>query len=135
MNDETIEYAVPSAIGRYQIAAVLGQGSFAVVYRAIDPLLGRSVAIKVPRSDRLSEPGMAERLFQEAQQAALLRHPHIVAIFDVGRSDEIPCYIVMECIDGPTLAQFLKSQRLSHRDAAEMLRAWPMRSTTLTSMG
>jgi eukaryotic-like serine/threonine-protein kinase len=95
--------------GRYQLLDVLGRGGMGVVYRATDQLLDRTVAVKVLPVDRAADPAFVIRFEREALAAAALSHPNIVAVFDSGHDGETH-YIVMECIDGQSLAQLL------HRD-------------------
>ena len=90
-----------SSFERYTIDALLGQGGMGSVYRAHDPRLERSVALKVI-SDGAVSPETTGRLLREARSAAALDHPNAVAIFDVGEADGTP-YIVMELVDGQTL--------------------------------
>jgi len=90
-----------SSLERYTIDALIGQGGMGYVYRAHDPRLERSVAIKVIGGDSAS-PESTGRLLREARSAAALDHPNAVAIFDVGEADGTP-YIVMELVDGQTL--------------------------------
>ena len=91
--------------GRYEIQGTLGRGSMGVVYKAFDPLLERSLAIKV------MSPGTDEeavrRFFREARATAGLRHPNIVSVYDIGEEDRQP-YIAIEYLDGQDLGQFLK---------------------------
>src|ERR1022692_1305238 len=97
-------------IGRYKIVRELGRGAMGVVYHAIDPNIGRPVAIKtinlgaVPKAE--DQERMRERLFREARSAGILSHPGIVTIYDVGQQDDL-AYIAMEYVDGPTLDQLL----------------------------
>src|SRR3954453_23531175 len=97
-------------IGRYKIVRELGRGAMGVVYHAIDPNIGRPVAIKTiqfpppPKPEEL-EP-MRERLFREARSAGILSHPGIVTIYDVDQQGAL-AYIAMEYVDGPTLDQLL----------------------------
>jgi eukaryotic-like serine/threonine-protein kinase len=89
---------------RYRLEAQLGQGGMGVVYRAYDILLDRPIAVKVlsdESKDRLGTQGRA-RLLSEAQAAARLSHPNIVAIFDAGEAEGLP-YIVMELLTGDSL--------------------------------
>lgn len=83
----------------------------AVVYKAADQLLGRPVAIKVLRPQYSSDPGFLARFRREAQAAAMLSHPNIVAIFDVGQ-DQGWHYLVMEYVQGPTLQEILSTERV-----------------------
>src|SRR5512134_30215 len=97
-------------IGRYKIEQLIGRGGMGEVYRARDTLLGRTVAIKVFRTPEGVAPGEAasqrERLLREAQAAARLTHPNIVSVFDFAEEADI-AYIVMELVEGETLAEFL----------------------------
>ena len=97
-------------IGRYKIVRELGRGAMGVVYHAIDPNIGRPVAIKTIRlSDVASgdeQKRLRERLFREARSAGMLSHPGIVTIYDVEEQDGL-AYIAMEYVDGPTLDQLL----------------------------
>jgi serine/threonine protein kinase len=97
-------------IGRYKIVKELGRGAMGVVYHAIDPNIGRPVAIKtiqlgVGRKPEEQER-LRDRLFREARSAGSLSHPGIVTIYDVEQHGEI-AYIAMEFVDGPTLDQVL----------------------------
>jgi serine/threonine-protein kinase len=97
-------------IGRYKIVRELGRGAMGVVYHAIDPNIGRPVAIKTiqltgPRKPDEQER-LRERLFREARSAGILSHPGIVTIYDVEQQGEL-AYIAMEYVDGPTLDQLL----------------------------
>lgn len=102
-------------IGRYIIRGELGRGGMGVVYDAIDPMIGRSVAVKVINLNAGSEPGRAEfmtgQLFREARSAGRLFHPNIVIIFDVGQ-EAGSAFIAMEKVDGPSLQQVLASGRV-----------------------
>jgi serine/threonine-protein kinase len=93
-------------IGRYQILGELGRGAMGVVYRALDPAIGRTVAIKTIRLSEFHNPQerakLQERLFREAQSAGMLSHPGIVTIYDIGEEGEL-AYIAMECVEGLTL--------------------------------
>src|SRR6185369_9475853 len=96
-------------IGRYKIVRELGRGAMGVVYHAIDPNIGRAVAIKTIRfGDRKPEEldRMRERLFREARSAGMLSHPGIVTIYDVEQQGDV-AYIAMEYVDGPTLDSVL----------------------------
>jgi len=98
-------------IGRYKIVRELGRGAMGVVYHAIDPNIGRPVAIKtIQLSARKPEEQerLRERLFREARSAGILSHPGIVTIYDVEQQGDL-AYIAMEYVDGPTLDQLLSS--------------------------
>ncbi|MGA2262448.1 MAG: protein kinase, partial [Acidobacteriota bacterium] len=74
-------------VGRYEVERELGAGAMAVVYKAIDPLIGRTVAIKTIKFDSsmgLEQEELRQRLYREAQSAGNLSHPNIVTIYDIG---------------------------------------------------
>ena len=97
-------------IGRYKIVRELGRGAMGIVYHAIDPNIGRPVAIKTIQLRDVRNPEeqarLRERLFREARSAGILSHPGIVTIYDVSEQDGV-AYIAMEYVDGPTLDQML----------------------------
>ncbi len=103
---------VGQSLGRYRLLRVLGRGAMGVVYEALDSRLARTVAIKtVQRSlmtDAATAADYATRFEREAQAAARLHHPHIVALFDFGEQDDVS-YIVMEFIRGRDLAQVFQA--------------------------
>lgn len=105
----------PKKIGRYEILGELGKGAMGVVYKGRDPIIGRLVAIKTIRFDRLYEAqeieGLKERFFIEAQAAGKLIHPHIVTIFDVGE-DRGLSFMAMEFVEGEPLSKFTSQERL-----------------------
>ena len=112
--------------GRYRLGEVLGYGGMAEVYRARDVRLDRDVAIKVLRSDLARDPSFQNRFRREAQAAAALNHPMIVAVYDTGvrrhgTSPPLP-YIVMEYVEGRTLREVLMHEgRLTQRRAIEII--------------
>jgi serine/threonine protein kinase len=97
-------------IGRYKIVRELGRGAMGVVYHAIDPNIGRPVAIKTIQLGTVrqaeEQERLRERLFREARSAGILSHPGIVTIYDVEQQGDL-AYIAMEYVDGPTLDQML----------------------------
>jgi serine/threonine-protein kinase len=97
-----------SQLGRYNIIGELGQGAMGTVYKAVDPLIDRVVAIKtINLSLALDEKDEYEsRFYQEAKAAGRLSHPNIVTIYDVGKSEEI-AYIAMEFLQGRELRDIL----------------------------
>ncbi|MCC7372549.1 MAG: protein kinase [Chloroflexi bacterium] len=90
--------------GRYRLGGVLGQGGMAVVYRAEDTMLGRTVAVKVLREQLGAEHEFLERFNREARAAARLNHPNIILVYDVGQ-DGPSNYIVMEYVEGHDLRE------------------------------
>jgi serine/threonine-protein kinase len=91
---------------RYRLDNKLGEGGMATVYCGTDTLLRRRVAIKVLRPQYASDEEFVRRFYQEAQSAARLSHPNIVNTFDVGREGDT-YFIVMELVDGPSLAEII----------------------------
>jgi tRNA A-37 threonylcarbamoyl transferase component Bud32 len=102
--------------GRYELGGLLGRGGMAEVHRALDLRLGRAVAVKELRSDLATDPTFQARFRREAQSAAGLNHPTIVAVYDTGEETNpttgtsIP-YIVMELVEGQTLRDVLREGR------------------------
>jgi serine/threonine-protein kinase len=97
-------------LGRYEIIEELGRGSMGVVYKARDPLLDRTLALKTVALDLSAEEAQAfeQRFYREAKSAGRLSHPNIVTIHDVGKSDSI-AYIAMEFLQGRSLREILDS--------------------------
>jgi eukaryotic-like serine/threonine-protein kinase len=100
--------------GRYELDGVVGRGGMAEVYRARDIRLDRVVAVKTLREDLARDHTFQARFRREAQSAASLNHPSVVAVYDTGEdssgSSHIP-YIVMEYVDGRTLRDLLRDDR------------------------
>jgi len=92
--------------GRFSLKRLLGRGGFGLVFLADDPALGRDVALKIPRLDRLGIPEFRRQCMLEGRAAGLLDHPNIVTIHEAGEINGI-CYLAMVYCDGPTLADFL----------------------------
>src|SRR5262245_36877669 len=105
-------FVTGTKVGPYEILSQLGAGGQGEVYKARDARLNRSVAIKVLPDSVSRNPELKTRFEREAQTLASLSHPHICPVFDIGRQDGID-YLVMEFIDGDTLAERLASGRLS----------------------
>ncbi|MFB9450802.1 Stk1 family PASTA domain-containing Ser/Thr kinase [Dactylosporangium vinaceum] len=111
--------------GRYQVGELLGYGGMAEVHRGRDLRLGRDVAIKTLRTDLARDATFQLRFRREAQNAASLNHPAIVAVYDTGEErgpagEELP-YIVMEFVNGRTLKEVLAAEgRLTPRRALEI---------------
>ena len=95
--------------GRYLVLSRLGTGGMAAVYLAEDQELGRRIAIKILDDRHANDAGFLERFRREAQNAASLSHPNIVAIYDRGEA-EGSSYIAMEYLDGPTLKELIVRQ-------------------------
>jgi serine/threonine-protein kinase len=101
----------PKTIGRFQVESLLGVGGMGEVYKAVDPTLRRTVAIKTVRPD-IDRPDYLERLYREAQACARLQHPNIVTVYEAGEIDGV-VYIAMEYLRGEDLATVLRRRELS----------------------
>ena len=96
--------------GRYEIVEKIGNGGMATVYKAVDKVLKRNVAVKILRDEFTTDEEFIKRFEVEAQSAARLTHPNIVSIYDVGVEDSLH-YIVMELIQGKTLKEIIVEER------------------------
>ena len=96
---------------RYQVTHLIARGGMAMVYRAEDLLLNRPVALKILYPELSADPLFVERFRREAQAAAKLSHPNIVPVFDWGE-DEGTYFIVMELVEGRSLAEILELLRV-----------------------
>ena len=105
-----------TTLGPYRIESRLGAGGMGQVFRATDTRLDRPVAIKVLPTGVALDPEMRMRFAREAKAVAALTHPHICTLYDVGRHDDID-FLVMECLEGDTLAARLAEGRLSLDEA------------------
>src|SRR5262252_998286 len=96
--------------GRYEIVGELGRGAMGVVYKAVDPVIGRSVAVKTirlsPEGTGMSRPELLQRFQTEARAAGLLTHPNIVVVYDAGEEEGL-YYITMELVEGKSLQTLL----------------------------
>jgi Protein kinase domain len=107
----------------FKVGALLGEGGFAAVFRVRDKALRREVAVKVLDLGLTPSPELAERFVREARTVAQFDHEHIVPIYKVGGYQNEVLYIVMRCVDGPSLRQLLdKRGRLAIKDAARIAR-------------
>ncbi len=102
-------------VGRYRILEELGRGAMGVVYKALDPAIGRTVAIKTIHLSDFVDPGerqrVRDRLLREAQSAGVLSHPNIVTIYDVLEKEDY-AYIFMEFVSGSSLEKMLRERSL-----------------------
>ncbi len=137
-SESTIGWERPAGhkLGKFELLETVGHGAFGTVYKARDPELDRTVAIKVPRSGNLAGAQEMDRFLREARSAAQLRHPSIVTVHEVGQTDlpsagtpgegqrcvAIP-YLVSDFVEGITLADLLTSRRPGFRESAELIAA------------
>ena len=102
------------------ILELLGQGGMGAVYKARQPGLDRLVALKILPSQAGSDPGFAERFNREARALARLSHPNIVAVYDFGQTHGLH-YFIMEYVDGPNLREIERANKLSAREALQII--------------
>jgi len=105
-------------VGRYKIKSELGRGGMATVYRAIDPMSNREVAIKMLPRELLNNLVTRARFKRELKLVASLEHPAIVPVYDVGGDDEHQPFFVMRYMSGGSLSDMIKKGKFSLRDAA-----------------
>ena len=108
-------------IGKYQLIRVIGEGGMGRVYEAIDPVIGRRVAIKTISLD-VDDADTRARFFREAQSAGQLSHPNLITIHDIGEVGGMP-YIVMEYLEGMDLNRTMRQERLSYDTKIEIMLA------------
>jgi len=111
--------AAPQTIGRFRVDAILGSGGMGAVYKAFDPTLQRTVAIKTVRPD-ISRPDLLERLAVEAQACARLRHPNVVVVHEAGKIED-GVYVVMELLEGVDLYTALRRGGLTYEARLHIL--------------
>ncbi len=122
-------YLSGSTLGRFRVGPLLGRGGMGEVYRAEDAALGRQVALKVLPESLLGDEERLARFTQEARTASALNHPHIVAIYDIGR--QVPAgtanggrpvqYVAMELVEGSSLRDAIDGRRIDVRRALDYL--------------
>jgi serine/threonine protein kinase len=116
----TIEWLIHvQQVGRYQIVSELGRGAMGIVYKALDPAIGRAIAIKSIRLQDLTDVAererLRERLVREAQSAGILSHPGIVTIYDIAEEEGM-AYIFMEFVNGPPLEKMLLREQTPDKE-------------------
>src|SRR3954470_5979311 len=100
-------------LGKYKIIRVIGEGGMGRVYEAVDPIIGRRVAIKTIALNIASDAETRARFFREAQAAGQLSHPNLITIHDIGEAEDTP-YIVMEYLEGMDLSRAIRTEHLSY---------------------
>jgi serine/threonine protein kinase len=108
-------------LGRFELEAELGVGSFGHVFRARDTELDRRVALKIQRAGRITSDETAERFHREARSVAQLKHRGIVALYDTGTTEDGICFLVAEFIEGNTLEEMLRKGPVDPRRAAHLI--------------
>lgn len=113
-------HEVEQLVEGVEVVQLLGVGGMGAVYLAKQPKLDRMVAIKILTSDRSGDPVFQERFLREARTLALLNHPHIVSLYEVGRAGA-SWYILMEYVDGVNLRSLIEDGRLSPGEALRLI--------------
>ena len=116
MTDETLPHDPPLVVGqefvRFEIRSLIGQGDHAFVYDAYDPLLERTVAIKIIPDPPNSKRDLVQRSIEQSAILRDLNHPNLVSVFDVGTIGDDLVYVVMERLEGKTLRELLNERGL-----------------------
>jgi serine/threonine-protein kinase len=106
---------VPSKVGRYTIVEAIGFGAMGAVYKAFDPLIKRTIAIKTIRLDIPPQSPhyrtFIERFYHEARISGTLSHPNIVTLFDIGETEDKVPFLAMEYVEGETVSDVLNEGR------------------------
>ena len=103
---------IPDKVGRYEVRGLVGRGAMGVVYSAVDPGLGRSVAIKTMSiSDSPHEAELRKRFLQEAQAAGQLQHPNIITVHELFEEGDT-AFLVMELLEGASLSALLRQKKV-----------------------
>ncbi len=118
---------VPELVGkiileRYKVEAVLGKGAMGTVFRGSHHKLARSVAIKVLHPHLVNEPTMLARFQREAQAAALLQHPNLITVLDIGETEDGQHVMVLELAKGPSLADVMGKKPLTAERTVTLVR-------------
>ncbi len=110
-----------STLGNYRVTAKVGQGGMGTVYRAVHPGIGSRVAVKVLSQECASSPALVERFFAEARAVNLIRHENIVSVLDLAALPDGRPYIVMELLEGCSLAELIAQGQLPLGSVVTML--------------
>src|SRR5260370_2803492 len=116
--------AAGTKLGPYEILAMLGAGGMGQCARALDGRLERTVAVKVLVSHLSSSPELKQRMEREAKAISSLNHPHICHLYDIGSQDGTE-YMVMEFLEGETLAERLRKGAMPLNEIFKTCIAWP----------
>jgi len=119
--NRNVTNTAPSTIGRYKVLGELGRGSMGIVYRALDPVLKREVAIKLVQGGTIAPEEVLSRFQLEAEISARLNHPNVITVFDVGKDKEFGPFMAMEYADGPVLSKLLAQGPMAPDQAAMIL--------------
>lgn len=104
------DHLIGARIATYEIESMIGQGAMGIVYKAKHLLMEKTVAIKMLRQSLVSDSHSVKRFQHESKAASKLDHPHVIKVFDFGLSDDGRPYIVMDFLEGVSLADLLKAK-------------------------
>jgi serine/threonine protein kinase len=114
---------LPSHFGRYEVTRLISRGGFGEVYCAVDPKLGRQVAVKTPRRDCLPDDLARTEFEREAKLICRLEHPHILPVYDYGMSDSGRPYLICKLVAAETLAHQLAIRRMNFYEVVRITAA------------
>src|SRR6478736_1304685 len=112
---------IGETINNYRVSELLGEGGMGAVYLATHPFMGRKAAIKVLRREFAEDRGLVERFMNEARAANAIRHPNIIDIIDVGRMPSGIPYLMMEFLEGESLAHRIMRDVLAVPEAIDVI--------------
>src|SRR5262249_40706318 len=118
------EAHVPLEFGRYRIEQEIGRGGLGVVFRAHDPALGRSVAVKVPRAFDENDSDLQGRFLREARLTGQLQHPGVPPVHELGSLPDGRPFFSMKLVEGRTLAELLRARAHPAEDLPRLLDAF-----------
>lgn len=108
-----------TSFGGYRVERLLGSGGMGVVYEAVQTSLDRRVALKILKPELARDPAFLDRFRREGRLQAVIEHPNVLSVYEVGEAEDHGLFIAMRLVDGPTLADLLKAGEL---DAGRTLR-------------
>src|SRR5262249_20979008 len=108
--DRVMGSSTITKIGKYEVVEILGKGGMGVVYKAMDNLIERLVAIKMMTGGFTENPDLLKRFYREAKSTGMLQHPNIVIVYELGEHEGSP-YLVMEFLEGEPLDKIIASRR------------------------
>ena len=111
----------PCRLGRFELEKELGVGSFGYVFKAHDTELDRTVALKIQRAGIFASDEEIERFVREARSIAKLKHPGIVSVFDILKSEDEVCLLVTEYVDGVSLESAMQNREFKFRESARII--------------
>ena len=110
-----------SSFGGYTIERLLGSGGMGVVYEAVQVSLDRRVALKILKPDLAGDPAFVDRFRREGRMQAVIEHPHVLDVYEVGESEEHGLFLAMRLVDGPALSELLRAGELDAARTVSLL--------------